>query len=145
MMKEEFEQLAGCSVSSEAYSRIERCYVSFEKLFPTKKDVALFYQTFGMDGIDRLFSEIAGFEKVTSSLKEYANSECNRNLRLSSNYCKLYSHVLGLLRGLVDILNSKLDDPLFCSIYSSPDNSKFFFLGLIDYLNKEIKQFESEV
>ena len=49
MMKSEFEQLTGHSVTIEDYAIIEAVYLSYENLFPDKQSVVDFYKLHGCD------------------------------------------------------------------------------------------------
>lgn len=60
MMKSEFEQLTGHTVSIEDYAIIEAAYLAYENLFPDKQSVAGFYKLHGcsVDVFDRLLLDL---------------------------------------------------------------------------------------
>lgn len=66
MMKHEFEKLINATVSNEDYAKIETVYMTFDFMFKEKNDIAFFYITHGMDGIERMFAESKYINRLKS-------------------------------------------------------------------------------
>lgn len=64
MMKFEFERLINDIVSDEDYKKIESVYMSFDFMFPRHEDIAYFYITHGMSGINRMYLESVHIEEL---------------------------------------------------------------------------------
>ena len=56
MMKWEFEERIGHSVSLECYERIEYVYTNCN-FFSTKDQICEFYKRYDMNGIERMYKE----------------------------------------------------------------------------------------
>lgn len=142
--KAHFESITSCTVTDNEYYRIEKCINAFSDLLATVDDIALFYHTFGINGIYHLLCDLAGFkaaeEHNLNHCREVYRAEHDRYLDLSIKYNQLSSYISAFLQALVEFFNKVLSDPLF-----SFDYSKSVFHALINYLNKEIERFESEV
>lgn len=64
MMKFEFERLINDKVSDEDYKKIESVYMSFDFMFPLHEDIAYFYISHGMCGINRMYLESVRIEEL---------------------------------------------------------------------------------
>ena len=144
VLKEHFESITNCTVTDNEYYRIEKCINAFSDLLASDDDIALFYHTFGINGIDHLLCDLAGFEAAEehnlNHCREVYHAEHGKYLEVCIKNSQLSSYISAFLQALVKLFNEILSDPLF-----SFDYSKSVFHALIDYLNKEIKRFESEV
>lgn len=144
-LKEHFESITNCTVTDDEYYRIEKCINAFSGLLSTDNDIALFYHTFGMDGIDRLNCHKAGEESSLDHCREVYRAEHDRYLDLLSKFNQLSSYITVFLKAMVKFFYEILNDPLFSSNYNNSDYTRAFFISFINYLNKEIERFESEV
>ena len=143
MTKEHLEHLFDCTLTDNEYFSIKECYSCYSSehdLFESEDDFVLFFNTFGMDGIRKLNCHSAGEKAVEVRLCEEARAEHQKYLQVCIKNTQLSSYISAFLQALVKFFNEVLNDPLF-----SFDYSKSVFHALIDYLNKEIKRFESEV
>ena len=141
--KEHLEQLLCCTLTDNEYFSVKECYSCYSgehDLFESDDDFALFFNTFRMDGIRKLNCHSAGEKAVELHLREKAHAEHSKYLEVCIQNSQLGSYITAFLQALVKFFNEILNDPLFTFDYS-----KSVFHALIDYLNKEIKRFESEV
>lgn len=68
MMKHEFEDLIGQTVAYDEYNRLEKCYMTFNSLFPTKQAVADFYKVNGMAAFNALYTELVLLDVDVSAM-----------------------------------------------------------------------------
>jgi hypothetical protein len=57
MMKQEFEQAIGITVSAEAFEHIEAVYLNSE-FFASKEQLYSFYKQYDMNGIERMYKDV---------------------------------------------------------------------------------------
>lgn len=139
MTKQEFEQLANCTVTENQYRSIEQVYMHYDFMFQDKQDIVLFYHTFGIDGINRMDCERAGFEKVLESKREDLRSEEKKrmNAQVKCEVQRIFSlSVLSSLRDIVYTCTEKSEidiNDLMETLYS-----------VFSFLNENIKKLESE-
>lgn len=148
MTKEHLEQLLNCTLTDNEYFSVKECYSCYSgehDLFESDDDFALFFDTFGMDGIRKLNCHSAGEKAAELRLREKAHAEHNKYLQVCIKNSQLNSYISVFLQALVKFFNKILSDPLFSSNYNNSDYTKAFFVALIDYLNYEVERFESEV
>lgn len=139
MMKQEFEQLANCKVTEFEYRMIEEVYNHYEFMFKDKHDIVLFYHTFGIDGVQRMSCERAGYEKVLESKRENLRSEERKYLNALVKSKVLHTFSLSVLSSLRDIVFT-------CTEKSEIDiNDSIETLhSVVSFLNENIKKLESE-
>lgn len=139
MTKQEFEQLANCTVTENQYRSIEQVYMHYDFMFQDKQDIVLFYHTFGIDGINRMDCERAGFEKVLESKREDLRSEERKYLNALVKSNVLHTFSLSVLSSLRDIVFT-------CTEKSEIDinDSVETLYSVVSFLNENIKKLESE-
>lgn len=148
MTKEHLEQLFDCTLTDNEYFSIKECYSCYSSehdLFEFEDAFVLFFNTFGMDGIRKLNCHSAGEKAVEVRLREETRAEHQKYLQVCIKNTRLSSYITAFLNALVKFFNKILSDPLFSSNYNNSDYTRAFFISFINYLNKEIERFESEV
>ncbi len=68
MMKHEFEDLIGQTLADDEYNCLEKCYMTFNSLFPTKQAVADFYKVNGMAAFNALYTELIFLDVDVSAM-----------------------------------------------------------------------------
>ena len=68
MMKQEFDKLVGMTTAPECYERIEYVYMNSE-FFSNKQQIADFYKTHDMAGIERIYKGILAHKEVAEKLE----------------------------------------------------------------------------
>lgn len=145
VLKDHFESVTNCTVTDNEYYRIEKCINAFSDLLASDNDIALFYHTFGINGIDHLLCDLAGFKAVEDHLREKAYTEHRKYFNLRYKYNRLNSHVVSFVQALSKFFKEILDDPVF---NSDSISYKLAISSLVDYFDNDILQhesFESEV
>lgn len=144
-LKEHFESITNCTVTDNEYYRIEKCINAFSDLLASDNDIVLFYHTFGINGIDHLLCDFAGFKAVEDHLREKADKEHRKYFNLRYKYNRLNSHIVSFVQALSKFFKEILDDPVFNSDFTS---YKLAIGSLVDYFDNEVLRhegFESEV
>lgn len=138
MMKQEFEQLANCTVTEFEYRMIEDVYNHYDFMFKDKQDIVLFYHTFGIDGINRMACERAGYEKVLEGKTEDLRSEERKrmNAQVKCEVLRIFS--LSVLSSLRDIVFACTEKPEI-DINDSVETLN----SVVSFLNENIKKLES--
>ena len=104
MMKCEFENLIGKSISQEDYDVVENCYMYLDTLFPDKASVADAYMQNGIIFFRRLSTEVNAKRSVEDERKIALNSTKKQihDLRHSSQ-------ALGVCVGVLRDLNMSFE------------------------------------
>lgn len=104
MMKCEFENLIGKSISQEDYDVVENCYMHLDTIFPDKASVADAYMQNGIVFFRRLNTEVNAKKLVEDERKIASNSTKKQiqDLRRSSQ-------ALGVCIGVLRDLNMSFE------------------------------------
>lgn len=145
VLKEHFESITNCTVTDNEYCRIEKCIDAFDCFFVSENNIVLFYHTFGINGIDLLLCDLAGFKAVEDYLREKVYEEHRKYFNLRYKYNQLNSHMVGFVQALSKYFKEILDNPVFNSDLTS---YKLVISKLVDYFDNNVlrhESFESEV
>lgn len=90
MMKHEFEELAQVTVTDTQYSKIERVYMGFDKLFPNKEAFVKMFKAGGMKLISSFLEELDSIEARQNTLTYQRGCPHIAHIVARSEYSTMY-------------------------------------------------------